>query len=149
MVHDFYTHKEYPTLSAVLEKVKEQCVFPAGRYYLRRVLHDMVFTYKKKDGKQFIYQRRDILEHTHTYLQNILKYRRDNRTLIYMDETLVNAHHTNNYIWIDSDGKGGWKVPSGKGQRLIVVHAGGVEGWVPGADLVFQSKTTLLTIMTR
>ena len=32
-------------------------------------------------------------------------------------------------------------MPSGKGQRLIVVHAGGVEGWVEGADLVFRSKT--------
>ena len=32
-------------------------------------------------------------------------------------------------------------MPSGKGQRLIVVQAGGVEGWVPGADLVFRSKT--------
>ena len=27
-----------------------------------------------------------------------------------------------------------------KGQRLIVVHAGGVEGWVEGADLMFRSK---------
>ena len=61
VVHDSYTNKEYPTLSAVLEKVKEQCVFPAGRYSLWRVLHDMGFTYKKKDGTQFIYERRDIL----------------------------------------------------------------------------------------
>ena len=53
----------------------------------------------------------------------------------------MNAHHTNQYIWVDSDGKSGWKVPSGKGQRLIVVHAGGAEGWVKGADLVFRSKT--------
>ena len=57
-----------------------------------------------------------------------------------MDKTWVNAHHTNEYIWIDSDGKGGWKVPSGKRKRLIVVHAGGAEGWVQGADLVFCSK---------
>ena len=60
-----------------------------------------------------------------------------------MDDTWVNAHHTNQYIWVDSDGKGGWKVPSGKGQRLIVVHAGGAaagEGWIEGADLVFRSK---------
>ena len=42
---------------------------------------------------------------------------------------------------MDGDGKGGRKLPSGKGQRLIVVHAGGVEGWVEGADLVFKSKT--------
>lgn len=33
------------------------------------------------------------------------------------------------------------KVPSEKEQRLIVVHAGGVEGWVNGADLMFWSKT--------
>ena len=63
--------------------------------------------------------------------------------LLYTDETWVNTHHTKDYIWVDSDGKGGWKVPSGKGQRLIVAHAGGVEGWVEGADLVFKSKTNL------
>ena len=34
---------------------------------------------------------------------------------------------------IDFDGRGGWKV--------VVVHAGGVEGWMEGADLVFGSKT--------
>ena len=58
-----------------------------------------------------------------------------------MDETWVNVHHTNQYIWIDNDGKGGWKVPSGKGQSLIEVHAGNADGWVQSADLVFRSKT--------
>ena len=27
-------------------------------------------------------------------------------------------------------------------ERLIVVHAGGVEGWLEGADLVLRSKTS-------
>ena len=141
VVHEFYVRKEYPTLAAVLEKVKEECRFPGGRYCLWRVLREMGFNYKKKDGKQFIYERADILVQRNTYLQHILKHRREKKTLIYMDETWVNAHHTNQYIWVDHDGKGGWKVPSGKGQRLIVVHAGGAEGWVQGADLVFRSKT--------
>ena len=39
---------------------------------------------------------------------------------------------------MDSDGKGGWEVPSGKGQRLIVVHTGGGEGWGEGAGLMFN-----------
>ena len=34
-------------------------------------------------------------------------------------------------------------MPSGKGQRLIVVHAGGVEGWVEGADLYYIHTTEL------
>ena len=42
---------------------------------------------------------------------------------------------------VDSDRKGGWKVPSGKGERLIVLHAGGVNGCVEEADLVFKCKT--------
>ena len=75
------------------------------------------------------------------YLQTIRKLRNENRTIIYTDETWVNTHHCKEHIWVDVDGKGGWKVPSGKGQRWIVVHAGGMESWVPGADLVFRSKT--------
>lgn len=51
------------------------------------------------------------------------------------------------YIWVDSDGKGGCKVPSGKGQRLILLHAGVVEGWVEGAD--FRPKTKLALLTTR
>ena len=33
----------------------------------------------------------------------------------------VEGYHTNEYIKLDSDGKGRWKVPSWKGQRLIVI----------------------------
>ena len=32
-------------------------------------------------------------------------------------------------------------MPSGKGQPLIVLHAGCVDGWVDGTDLVPRSKT--------
>ena len=52
----------------------------------------------------------------------------------------MNAHHTQEYVRGHSDRKGGWKVPRGKGQRLIVSHAGSTEGWVPGGDLMFRSK---------
>ena len=33
-------------------------------------------------------------------------------------------------------------MPSGKGQRLIVLHAESAEDWVPGGDLMFRSKTS-------
>ena len=36
--------------------------------------------------------------------------------------------------------KGGVRKPTGKGSRLIILHAGGENGWIDGADLVFQSK---------
>ena len=64
----FYARKEYPTLSAVLEKVKEECSFPGGRYCLWRVLNEMGFNYKKKTAsnlymREVTYLNRD----THTY----------------------------------------------------------------------------------
>ena len=46
---------------------------------------------------------------------------------------------------MDSDGKGVWEVPSGKGQRLIVVNTGGGKGWDEGAGLMFKSKMTTMT----
>ena len=89
-----------------------------------------------------LYEQPQVISQRHTYLQAIRKLRHDNDyDIIYTDETWVNSHHTNYYIWIDEDGCGGWKVPSGKGTRLIVTHAGGVEGWVEDADLVFLSET--------
>ena len=36
--------------------------------------------------------------------------------------------------------KGGIRKPSGKGSRLIILHAGSENGWVSDAALVFQSK---------
>ena len=144
IVHSFYEKKEYPTVSGILEKVKEQCWFRGGRFCMWHVLRELGFSYKKRDGKQYIYEQRNIIQHRHAYLQTVRKLRQDNtHDLIDTDETWVNAHHTNEHIWVDSDGKGGWKVPSGKGQRLIVMHTGGVEGWVDGAGLVFKSKTNL------
>ena len=142
IVHSFYERKEYPTLSKVLERVKEECSFPEDKFCLSCVIHELGFSYKQRNMKQYVYEQHNVLEQRHTYLQTIRNYGLTTGNLCTcMDETWVNAHHTNNYIWVDSDGKGGWKVPSGKGQRLIIVHVGSAEGWVEGADLVFKSKT--------
>jgi hypothetical protein len=38
-----------------------------------------------------------------------------------MDETWVNQNHCTDYMWLPNDAP---KIPSGKGKRLIVLHAG-------------------------
>ena len=64
---------------------------------------------------------------------------------MYTDETWANAHDGRERTWVEHDEvtggtKGGIRKPSGKGNRLIILHAGGQDGWIEGADLVFQSK---------
>ena len=44
-------------------------------------------------------------------------------------------------MWVDSDGTGGFKHPTGKGKRLIILHAGGVAGWLSQTELIFKSKS--------
>ncbi len=142
IVHGFYHRREYPTISGVLEKAKSELAFRGGRFCMWRLLKEVGFCYKQRDRRHYVLEQQHIIAQRHKYLQEIRKLRRDNHyNIIYTDETWVNSHHTNEHIWIDADGNGGWKVPTGKGTRLIVVHAGGNEGWVDGADLVFLSKT--------
>ena len=87
--------------------------FPGGRFCMWRLLKELGFHYKKQDRRQYIYEQPQVVSQQHTYLQAISKLRHDNDyDIIYTDETWVNSHHTNDYIWIDEDGSGGWKVPT-------------------------------------
>ena len=43
--------------------------------------------------------------------------------------------------WQTQDGSEGRKVPIGRGERAVFVHAGGEDGFVEGAELVFKGKT--------
>ena len=78
-VHAFYEKKEYPTLSCILMKVKEDSAFPGGRFCLWRILKEMGFTYKKR--QQTICLRRTT-QHTRTktYLQTVLQLRKQKKT---------------------------------------------------------------------
>lgn len=62
------------------------------------------------------------------------------RPEVYLDESYVNKNHSNEFTWyFDEDGP--WvNKPSGKGPRLIIVHAITKDGWVDGAQLVFDAK---------
>ena len=110
-VHSFYT-RQYPILTTILAKLKEDEVFRGGRFCYGRFCESWGF--RTRDNKRYIYEQRNILVQRHTYLQTIRKLRNDNRTIIYTDETWVNTHHYKEHIWVDIDDKGGWKVPSGK-----------------------------------
>ena len=59
-----------------------------------------------------------------------------------MDEAWVNQNHYTEYMWLPNDGSDAPKIPSGKGKRLIVLHAGTrSEGLIDGCDLVFLVKS--------
>ena len=76
------------------------------------------------------------------YLGNIKSFREAGYDIVYLDETWVNQNHCTDYMWLPNDGSDAPKIPSGKGKRLIVLHAGTrSEGLIDGCDLVFLAKS--------
>ena len=73
--------------------------------------------------------------------------RKGRKTIVYLHETWANVRDSVEKMWVEDDpvvsggNIGGVRKPLGKaGNRLIILHAGGENGWVNSADLVFQSK---------
>jgi hypothetical protein len=78
------------------------------------------------------------------YLRQKIANRNPDGTLkrpeVYLDETFINKNHSNQFTWyLKEDGP--WvNKPSGKGPRMIIVHAITKDGWVDGAELIFEAK---------
>jgi hypothetical protein len=86
-------------------------------------------------------ERANILD-DFNYLRKIKSFREAGYDIVHMDETWVNQNHCTDHMWLPNDGSDSPKIPSGKGKRLIVLHAGmRSEGLIDGCDLVFLAKS--------
>ena len=91
----------------------------------------------------YVYAQSRIIEQRHQFLTRMRHNRREDRPVVYLDETWANSHDgkertlVKNNDNVASGTKERMRKPSGKGTRLIILHAGGKD---KGADLVFQSK---------
>lgn len=110
----------------------------------RRLLKNLKFSFKKcNDGRKMIMERNDIVALRCKFLRNMctLRQNKDNRPVVYLDETWVNQNHSRSYIWQNNEGTEGLKVPTGKGGRLIITHAGSYNfGFIKGSKLVFKCQ---------
>lgn len=146
-VQEFYDRGEYPTLKKLRDILKEKINYKGGITSLHKILRKLDFRYRKcNDGRRFLMERKDIVTARVAFLRKMHDIRNENnpRPIIYLDETWVNQNHSRKFIWQDSTKNGGLRIPLGKGSRLIVCHAGSARhGFIEGADLVFQSKSSI------
>lgn len=152
-IHGFWLNREVPTIPKMLVAINEDETLPnLKRSSFRKILKDLHFVYAKKSRNSALIEREDIIIWRGKYLDQIRKYRSQNRPIYYLDETWVNAGETHSKAWHDSTVNSpreafltgltmGQKEPSGKGKRLIVLHIGSTDGFVPGGLLCFESKT--------
>lgn len=154
-VHDYFFCNECPTLKQLLTDVNNDDSLPTiSRATIHRLLRDLGFRFEKRARNSLLIERDDIISWRHKYLRKIRSFRRENRSIYYLDETWCNASQCLNNVWQDKTiqstrdafMKGlstGVKNPSGAGERLIILHAGSINGFVNGVGRVFKSKKTI------
>ncbi|KAL4101220.1 hypothetical protein QTP88_021240 [Uroleucon formosanum] len=145
--------RKVPTVPKMLIAINEDDSLPnLKRMYFQLILKDLQFEYVKKNRNSALLEREDLISLRRNYLLKIKHYRAQNRPIYYLDETWVNAGETHSRTWVDTTVAStrdahlrglttGQKAPSGKGKRLIVLHIGSSDDFVPGGLLCFESKT--------
>ncbi len=109
-----------------------------------RSLNRLGFTYGVGKRRTALKEQDYVVLARRRYLRRKMANRNNDGSLkrseVYLDETYINKNHSDQFTWyLEEDGP--WvNKPSGKGPRVIVVHAITVNGWVDNAQLVFDAN---------
>lgn len=140
LVYQFYiTEKRLPTAKLLRNSLREKIDFKGSEQSVRRILRKLGFSWKRtQNNRRILIEKTEIREKRITYLQSIKKCRLEGRPIVYMDESYVCTDHVSGKMW--SDGSlNVLHTPISKGERLIVVHAGGEQGFVPNALAMWKA----------
>lgn len=141
IINYYVTEKSVPTIKSIHQKFSQENGYTGTAESLRKVVKSIGFRWRKaQNNRKILMEKPDIQQLRRNFLRNMLRYRREKRPIIYMDETYIHSSHTQAKSWNDNSNEG-LHVPISKGQRLIIVHAGGEEGFVANAYLKFKSNT--------
>ena len=130
------SRKVLPTVKTLLRELRspDSINFKGGRETLRKLLKQKGFTWRKcSSNRRILMERSDVVAQRINFPLQIKKYRDEGRHIVYTDETYVNGGHTVSKSW-QSD-EIGLNVPFNKGERMIIVHAGSKDGFIPGAKV--------------
>ena len=142
-IKDMLSSGENITTKKVQGRLLDDHQLNVPKTTLWRVMKLKGFTFRKTDGnRKILCERLDLQVARCAYLRKI-KETRKSFNIVYLDETWVNANHTYPKEWVSVDGKVGRKIPTGKGQRLILLHAVDEKtGFLPDCQLLFKSHST-------
>lgn len=133
-IYGCYKSNEIPTVEVIRKKL-DITGYNVGccNKTLQNWIKKMGFKFKTINKRQAIMESRRIVDLRNRYLEQITKYREEHRQIVYLDETWYDTHDTVRKGWTDGSRMCTPTMPANKGSRLIIVHCGGSEGWVPNA----------------
>ncbi|XP_076229206.1 uncharacterized protein LOC143174156 isoform X2 [Nomia melanderi] len=125
----------------LLKEIREQMNFPWDVGILRKLLKSMGYEWKKYNTwKRILIERPRIVAWRGNYLKAVQSHRMENRNIIYIDEIWVDNTLNFGKYWQSEEEFGASKNTSSS-ERIIIVHAGGQNGFVPNAGLIFKTDS--------
>lgn len=110
---------------------------------LRKLLHDMQFKFKGRDGRRYLLETPRITALRVKFLIRFMERKKAHRVMVYTDETwYFQKGSGKTKEWQDNDIRSCSTKHISGGQRHILVHAGTSEGFLPGAELNYSSGKT-------
>ena len=130
-VLSMFEKKEVITTRKLKFALKEENDIDISKSTLWGCLKGLGFVFKKTDdNRRVICERGDLIKKRSAYLTKIKETRTENTNLVYLDETWINVNHTFKKEWMHKDTNYGRSIPTGKGQRLILLHAVDKKNWI-------------------
>ncbi|XP_050066712.1 uncharacterized protein LOC126555847 [Aphis gossypii] len=145
-VHAIWLRRQLPTIDKILHEVNEDPALPKfKRTTMYTTIKKLDFVFSKRKRCNVLTERKDLIVWRRNYLYDIRKYRKEGRTIYYLDETWLNAGDYVDRVKSKHDAfeRGlttGSTNPTGKGKRLIVLHIGSDKGFLGSGLLCFESK---------
>lgn len=127
IIYGFYERQEWPTGAKLLPLLKGSNLFHGGTSSLYRLLHKLHFESRKIKQRKYLMERSDIVTARCIFLRQIR--RCDLKKVIFLGETCINVSDYS-------------KMLGGKSNRLILIHAGTLNGFIPNCCHLLRSNGT-------
>lgn len=115
-----------PTMNVLYGKVKSEINYPGSTWALRKEVSLLGFRWKKIDNKHSsLVEKHEIRYLRINFLIKIADYRALGRPIVYTDETYIDSFQT---------------ATKSHSERLIIIHAGGSDGFIPYSLKMFKAK---------
>ena len=114
-----------------------------SRATLHRALQQRCgITFVKRQDMRYTRMREDPvnMQRRAWYLKYFFDYTEQGRPFVFMDESWLNKNMVPSFCWSDGTVDSELNVPSGKGERWIMIGAGSKDGWIQPSIKMWKGK---------
>ena len=144
-IYDFFKNGVSPTIRTLNRAMREKTAgteyeFPYSDSTLYRLLGSMGFVYRTLAKKSAKFESEEVIAWRYRYLQAIREFRSKGYRDLYLDETWFDTNTCKMKNWADDSENCSLKVSNKKGERIVILHCGGRNGFVKDALCITHRK---------